>query len=127
MALKDNPLWPSIPVTDLARAKHFYEDILALEPLPAGDGHALYRCGTGTGLLIYQRGPAPSEHTLAGWRVTNLDETMAELRAKGVVFEEYDLPNLKTVAGIASYGEGNRSAWFKDPDGNTFSLNEMGS
>lgn len=62
-----------------------------------------------------------AQHTLGGFIVSDLEAAMADLRAKGVTFEEYDMPGLKTVNGIAEL-EGERGAWFKDPEGNILSI-----
>jgi catechol 2,3-dioxygenase-like lactoylglutathione lyase family enzyme len=116
-----------VPVSDLEAAIGFYEGTLGLklegrqdfEEFPeahfqAGDGH----------LSVYQSGYAgQAGHTLAGFRVDDLDAVMADLRSRGVEFEDYDLPGLKTENGVASLA-GIRAAWFKDPDGNILALDE---
>jgi catechol 2,3-dioxygenase-like lactoylglutathione lyase family enzyme len=121
--LADAPVTPSIPAADLERAKRFYRDTLGLKlsiEMEAGVG---FDCG-GTQLFVY---PTPSAgqaaHTLAGWTVTDLDAEMADLRARGITFEEYDLPGIKTVNGVAETG-GVRGAWFKDSEGNILGLME---
>ena len=63
-------------------------------------------------------------HTVAGFNVENIEKEVADLKSRGVVFEEYDMPGMKTVDGVASF-EGAKSAWFKDSEGNILSLNQM--
>lgn len=85
----------------------------------------MFRCTEGTGLAVYEKPDMhPSENTVAGWNVKDLKAEMEVLRDEGVQFEEYDLPGLKTKHGIATIGP-IQSAWFKDPDGNIFAINQM--
>lgn len=114
-----------LPVVDMNRARKFYEQILGLRPADGvmAEGHLMYDCGKGTKLVIYQRSQTKADHTAAGFWVDNLETEMNELRTKGVVFEEYDFPGLKTVGGIADLGS-SRSAWFKDTEGNILAISE---
>jgi catechol 2,3-dioxygenase-like lactoylglutathione lyase family enzyme len=123
--LQDGQVFASVPAADLARARAWYEEKLGLTPtMEMPDGN-LYKCGGGTAFLLYQTQFAGTgKHTIAGWNVDDLDKEMAELRARGVTFEEYDMPNLKTVDGVAEY-EGMRSAWFKDSEDNILNIGEM--
>jgi catechol 2,3-dioxygenase-like lactoylglutathione lyase family enzyme len=85
-----------------------------------------FQCGDGTYLEIYpSQFAGTAKSTLAGFEVSDLESTMRDLRGHGIVFEEYDLPGIKTTGGIAKLGP-NRGAWFKDPDGNIFGLVERG-
>lgn len=120
-----------LPARDLARARRFYSEKLGLEPAEERPGGLLYRCGAGTFALFESAGSASGTHTQMGWEVADVDATVAELRSRGVVFEEYDLPGLKTVNGIAaiegnypSKGIGERGAWFKDSEGNLLGLGQ---
>ncbi len=113
---------------DIQRAKQFYGDTLGLEldvrrdDLPQ-NREAEFRAGDGT-LVVYESvGAGQSRHTLASFVVDDLDGAMGELRGSGVSFEEYDMPGLTTVDGIAEF-EGGRGAWFKDPDGNILAVTE---
>jgi catechol 2,3-dioxygenase-like lactoylglutathione lyase family enzyme len=121
----DSPCRPTIAVRDKAKAIAFYSDVLGFTLVDANQPGATFACGGGTFLEIY-----PSElggtakNTVAGFQVTDLEAAIRELRSRGVSFEEYEAP--KTVDGIAQLGP-NRGAWFKDPDGNTFALVELGS
>jgi len=114
----------TIPARDLARAKQFYAEKLGLTPASETPGGLIYRCRD-SWFLLYpgQGGTAP--HTLAGWAVDDIDAEVAELKARGVVFEDYDLPGLKTVDGIATTGP-NRAAWLKDSEGNILGLVQLG-
>ena len=124
--LGNSAITPTIPVKDLERAKDFYSNTLGLEIIKDDPYGPVYECGGGTALMIYESaGAGTSEATYAGWQVEDLDAEMEDLREKGVEFEEYDMPGLKTTAGVAESG-GMRSAWFKDPDGNILALAEMG-
>lgn len=123
--LSNAPVTPTLPAIDIARAKKFYTEVLGLKEVPT-EGHmnaAMFACGNGTNLFMYQRPPSHAEHTLANFDVTDLDAEMAELRGRGVVFEEYDFPGLKTENGVAT-SDGYKSAWFKDTEGNILALGQ---
>jgi catechol 2,3-dioxygenase-like lactoylglutathione lyase family enzyme len=120
--LSDDAVYPTLPASDLERAKQFYSEKLGLTPdteLPAG---VFYRCGGGTRFLVFPSSGAPSgTHTQMGWQVEDIDAMVADLTGKGVVFQEYDTPNLKTINGVASLGP-LRAAWFNDSEGNLIGL-----
>ena len=86
----------------------------------------MFECGQGTRLYLYQRDTATkADHTVAGWEVENIEEVVEALRERGVVFEQYDLPGLKTdERGIATSGPV-KSAWFKDTEGNILAISEF--
>ncbi len=110
--------------TDLVRSQEFYEDKVGLTLSPETiTNHLLFECGDGTTLLVYGR-PAPStaDHTQVRFWSADVEADAAALSARGVVFEEYDFPALKTVGGVAATPGIGKSAWFKDPDGNTLAL-----
>jgi predicted enzyme related to lactoylglutathione lyase len=119
-----------VPVSDVEAAIRFYGDTLGFtlkeqrSDLP-DNREAEFEGGGGT-LLVYESvGAGKSRHTVAGFRVDDLDETVSSLRERGVVFEEYDLPDLKTENGIAQVGDV-RAAWCKDPDGNILAIESVG-
>ena len=114
-----------LPAENLERARRFYHDTLGFEIEDIGTGQFLIHAGNGSTILVYERERTKAEHTVAGFLVSDLRATMEEMRSRGVVFEEYDLPGLKTVNGVAEY-PGSRSAWFKDPEGNIITVSEMG-
>jgi len=117
----------SIAVADMARAEAFYEGKLGLLGVDdPGDGSHKYACGEGTSLHVYvsPANAGKATATLATWYVPDLEQVVDELSAKGVTFERYDDPQLRTdKRGIHSLGSG-KVAWFKDPDGNTFALEQ---
>jgi catechol 2,3-dioxygenase-like lactoylglutathione lyase family enzyme len=122
--LENSNVYATIPAKDLERAKSFYADKLGLKPVQEAPEGLRYRCGDGGFLLFESSGAASGDHTQLGWDVDNLDATVEELRGRGVVFEEYDLPGFKTVNGIAEIA-GERGAWFKDSEGNLLALGEQ--
>ena len=99
--LVDHPMTLTIPVSDLERARSWYEDKLGLAPVQEVPGEALaYRTGAGQSLLLFFSDEAGAvEHQLAAWRVDDLAAEVTELRQRGVRFEEYDRPDLRTVDG----------------------------
>ena len=116
--LSDVPISAVIPASDLDRARRFYGETLGCK-LVRDEGETVRFSSGGAEFTLY-RTPSGGQagHTLAGWRVADLDAEMAELRARGVTFEDYDLPGgLKTVDGVAELG-GIRGCWFKDSEGN---------
>ena len=123
--LKDRPMHSTIPVQDLERARTWYAEKLGLEPVEEAPGGLFYECGAGTRFLLF---PSPAagtaQNTAAGWSVPDIEAEVAELRARGVVFEEYDTPGLATVGGIATTGPV-RAAWFKDSEGNTLGVVQL--
>ena len=109
--------------TDLDRSQRFYEDKVGLTlSAETIKNHLVFECGNGTTLLIYGR-PAgnKADHTQVRFWTTNIDKDVAQLAEKGVEFDEYDTENFKTVDHIVTSPIG-RSAWFKDPDGNTIAI-----
>ena len=128
MQLADAPLFASIPAHDIERAKRWYEEKLGLAPLmDLGVAGQLYRTG-GVSWLIYQTPSAGTgRHTLGGWVVPNVDDAVRDLRAKGVVFEDYDMGDQgpTTVDGVARGPDGGASAWFTDSEGNILALTQL--
>ena len=108
--LKDSNIIAVLAAKDINRAKDFYRDKLGIEPSDSmEDDSVMYSCANGTGFLIYQTENAgTAKNTQMGWETDNLEREMEELRGRGVVFEEYDFPGLKTENGIATadLGEG---------------------
>ena len=123
--LRNSIAHATVSVTDLARARSFYEGKLGFTPKgEIVEGHVVYEAGEGSMFVVYERNDPPkAENTAMGYEVTDVVATVKWLKEKGVVFEEYDFPGLKTVDGIADVG-GNKGAWFKDPDGNILAVSE---
>ncbi len=118
---------PIFPAKDLEKSRKFYNEMLGLEKGPFNDENlASFKCGNNTMLVLYKKDSFPaSEVTNAGFDVQNIEELVKELTDKGVVFEQYDMGELKTdEMGIATMGP-IKSAWLKDPDGNIIALNQM--
>ena len=124
--LKDARVAAVLTVSDMDRAKKFYGETLGLTQKDSPDpGGMMFECGGGTGIFVYKTDFAgTNKATAAGFGVSDVDAEVAELRAKGVVFEEYDMGPIKTENGIATIPEIGKAAWFKDPDGNLLSLTE---
>jgi catechol 2,3-dioxygenase-like lactoylglutathione lyase family enzyme len=123
--LKDSTIMAVLPAKDINRAKDFYRDKLGLEPSGSMEEDALiYTGGNGTSFLIYQTENAGSaKNTQMGWETDNLEREMEDLRGRGVVFEDYDMPGLKTENGVATNDWG-KSAWFLDSEGNILNLGQ---
>jgi catechol 2,3-dioxygenase-like lactoylglutathione lyase family enzyme len=114
-----------IAASDLGRARQFYEGVLGLTPdtRPSGDDAVFYRLG-GTPIMLYVTSYAgTAKNTVFAIDTDDLERDMAALRAKGVVFQDYDFPGLKTVDGVAEL-DGERSAWFEDTEGNVLALGQ---
>jgi catechol 2,3-dioxygenase-like lactoylglutathione lyase family enzyme len=114
----------TIAVTDIDRAKKFYGEILGFKTLDERSDGVTYEAGGGTWILVYpSQFAGTNKATYMTIEVQDLDATVKELRDRGIVFEEYDFPGLKTVDGIAEI-QGERGAWFKDPDGNILAVGQ---
>jgi catechol 2,3-dioxygenase-like lactoylglutathione lyase family enzyme len=130
--LEDSKVAGRIPVQDLQRARSFYAEKLGLQPSEERPGGLLYRCREGEFALFESAGAASGNHTQMAWEVEDIEATVERLRARRVVFEEYDLPGLRTVNGIAEVagnypskgGVGEKAAWFRDSEGNLLGLGQ---
>ena len=120
---KDSNIMAVLPAKDINRAKEFYRDKLGIEPSEIlEEGGAMYSCGQGTRFLVYQTENAgTAKNTQMGWETDDLEREMEELRGRGVVFEDYDFPGLKTENGIATTNWG-KAAWFLDSEGNIINV-----
>lgn len=124
--LKNSSISAVLPVVDLPRAKKFYNQTLGL-PIAKEDAEGItFNSGDCTSLLVYPRStPTKADHTAAGWQVDDLETEVRELKTRGVRFEQYDMPGLKTNSdGIANMGT-SKAAWFKDPEGNILAITQM--
>lgn len=110
----------TVAVTDLERARQFYQDQVGLTLLDENPAACRFGAGNGSQLSV-RRGQPNVGQTVAHFEVENLDAVVRELRSRGITFEEYEMP--KTVDGIAQIGPA-RGAWFKDPDGNVLGVRE---
>jgi catechol 2,3-dioxygenase-like lactoylglutathione lyase family enzyme len=113
-----------LPVVDMDRARRFYEEKLGLQPgMRMDDGGVLYRTGSGSFELSPRTEPARNPYTVMSFEVPDVVREVRELEARGVAFEDYDLPDLKTVGHVCVLGS-DKAAWFKDPDGNILCVHE---
>ncbi len=126
--LADRPIHTPLPATDLERARRFYAEKLGLIPeseLPDVRDGLFYRCGRETRFLLFPtQNAASGTHTQMTWLTHDIEADVAELKARGVVFEEYDIPDLKTVNSVATIGQ-SKGAWFKDSEGNLLALGQF--
>ena len=117
----------TLPAQDLGRARRFYSEKLGLEPAEEDMGGLFYDVAGGTRFFLFQTGGRPSgTHTQMGFRTDDIKSVVAELQGRGVQFEEYDLPSLKTVNGVATRGNVS-SAWLKDSEGNLLGIVQIDS
>jgi tRNA-Thr(GGU) m(6)t(6)A37 methyltransferase TsaA len=131
-SLADGSVATRLPAQDLERARRFYAEKLGLEPVEERPGGLRYRGRMGEFALFESAGGPSGGHTQMAWEVDDLEATVRELRQRGVTFEEYALPGLTTVDGIAEVagnypskgGKGERAAWFRDSEGNVLGIGQ---
>jgi hypothetical protein len=121
--LQSSPMYAYIPAKDVARARRFYEQKVGLKPRAEVNGGVIYEFGDRTACFLY---PTPnagtSQASQAFWQVADIEREVADLKARGVEFEDYDLPDLdKSDSGIVT-GGGAKAAWFKDTEGNIMAI-----
>ena len=114
----------TLPAIDMARAAKFYTEKVGAVPGESGEGGAFFLIGNSTFTIYPTPNPNRGGHTQMGLRVPDARAAVADLRSRGVVFEEYDFPGLKTVDGVADIGSGS-AAWFKDTEGNTIGVVQL--
>ncbi len=114
-----------LPAADVERASRFYADKLGLHHRVTGvDGSPIFDAGNGCAIGLLMSDTGPSERTALSFEVSDLTDEIRDLESRGVVFEDYDLPDLKTDNHIATMGN-ERAAWFKDSEGNILCLHEI--
>ena len=122
--LQKSPFYAYIPAKDVARARKFYEETLGLKAKEEFAGGVIYEFGRGTACFLY---PTPNAGTSrasqAFWQVDDVEREVAELKARGVVFEEYDFPGMEMRNNIVAAG-GTKTAWFKDGEGNILAVSQ---
>lgn len=123
--LADSPVTTILPVMDMNRARDFYEHKLGLRPNGMKpDGKFVYVCGSGAILALFPRATGTkADHTAISFQVPDINVAIHDLVRHGVVFEDYDLPGLKTVGHVCVLGA-EKAAWFKDTEGNTLCIHE---
>jgi catechol 2,3-dioxygenase-like lactoylglutathione lyase family enzyme len=124
--LGDSDITAVVAVKDMDVAKEFYEGKLGLSPAGPDPSGVYYKCGNSQ-LLVYQSQYAgTNQATGAGWSVKDLEAVVAELKSRGVTFEQYDMPGVTRAGDIHVWGDNEgKSAWFKDPDGNILAVDEV--
>jgi predicted enzyme related to lactoylglutathione lyase len=122
--LQGFPMYAYIPARDIARARQFYETKVGLRPKEVREGGVVYEFAGGTACFLYLSPNAgTSQASQAFWSVDDVDGLIEKLKARGVVFENYDLPGEKSPSGAITAG-GAKAAWFKDSEGNIMALIE---
>ena len=122
--LKNAAIVPYIPVTNVTRAREFYEKKVGLQPKEEYAGGVIYECGDGSWVFMYpSQNAGTNKASTAFWTVDDVEAEVADLKSRGVVFEEYDMGSLKTVNSIAT-GGGAKTAWFKDTEGNILAVSQ---
>ena len=123
--LGSSRITPVLAVDDVDRAVGFYRDKLGPERREGPDnaGYAIVEVGD-THCLLYKTSYPRGENTVAAFEIEDVEGTVEELQDRGVRFEEYDFPGLKTVNGIATEPSGAKSAWLKDTEGNTIAISQ---
>ena len=118
------PVTTMLPVMDLDRARHFYQHSLGLTPLGGtADGKFEFACGGATLALFPKPEGTKAEHTAVSFDVPDIVAEIADLESRGVVFEDYDLPGLKTTGHVCVLGS-EKAAWFRDTEGNYLCLHQ---
>lgn len=124
--LSTAPMYTVLPAQDIKRARDFWENKVGIEFDSPSEGFLMGKAGKGTMFTIYETPLAPTKATTAAFIVDDLEAVMSELRERGVMFEEYDMPGLKTVNGIADFGPTmGRGSWFVDTEGNIINIVQM--
>ncbi|PZV09118.1 MAG: glyoxalase [Leptolyngbya sp.] len=123
--LTTSPITTMLPVVDLDRARHFYEDKLGLKPQGLRpDGKFVYGCGSGALIALFPKeSGTKADHTALSFQVDNIESEIQELEQRGVVFEDYDFPELQTVNHVCVLSS-EKAAWFKDTEGNFLCIHE---
>ena len=115
----------TLPASDMERARAFYAETLGLEAVEENPAGVMYKAGSAHVLVYPSESAGSNTATAVMFTVADAVATVEELRGKGVAFEEYDFPGLKTENGIAEMPGGEKSAWFKDSEGNTLAITQM--
>lgn len=123
--LSDKATYTTIPVSAIETARRFYEETLGLKPDMVTEGGIMYRSGS-TRFFVYPSAFKASGHTQMSWVVDDIKAEVAELRAKGIDFEDLTVPGVTTVDGVSQVGPSIWTAYFRDPDGNLLLLTQLG-
>jgi catechol 2,3-dioxygenase-like lactoylglutathione lyase family enzyme len=131
-ALARSDVATRLPARDLGRARRWYSERLGLDPVEERPGGLRYRCGSTYFVVFESTGKASGESTQMAWEVDDIEAVVADLKSRGVEFDEVDSPGTQTVNGIAdidgnypSKGRGERGSWFRDSEGNLLGIGQM--
>ncbi len=131
-ALARSDVATRLPARDLGRARRWYSERLGLDPVEERPGGLRYRCGSTYFVVFESTGKASGESTQMAWEVDDIEAVVADLKSRGVEFDEVDSPGMQTVNGIAdidgnypSKGRGERGSWFRDSEGNLLGIGQM--
>src|ERR1700752_1833862 len=120
--LQQSPMYVYLPAINVARARAFYEQKLGFRPYEKLAGGVIYKFEAGTAAFLFPtKNAGTNRASQAAWRVEDVEREVAELKARGVTFEEYDVPGMTTVNSISTAG-GAKTAWFKDTEGNILAI-----
>jgi len=117
------PIRAYIPASNVARARKFYEQTIGLRPKQEYSGGVIYECGGAEVFLYPTSNAGTSRASQAYWQVADVEAEVAELKARGVKFEEYDMPGVAMKNSIATAG-GAKTAWFRDTEGNILAVSQ---
>jgi catechol 2,3-dioxygenase-like lactoylglutathione lyase family enzyme len=123
--LADRKTYTTLPTSDLTRARAFYRDTLGLHEDMVTEGGVMYSSG-GSQMFVYPSRFQAAGHTQMSWLVPDIKAEVRELGEKGIQFEEFNAPGIKSEGGIVQSGPSVWTAWFKDPDGNLLGLTQIG-
>jgi predicted enzyme related to lactoylglutathione lyase len=121
--LRNAPIRAYIPVSNVSRARKFYEDVVGLQPREEYAGGVIYECGRSEVFMYPTPNAGTSKASQAYWQVDDVEAEVADLKARGVKFEEYDMPGVAMKNSIAT-GGGAKTAWFKDTEGNILAVSQ---
>ncbi len=121
--LNESPVYAYVPISNIERGRHFYEDVLEFKPqMQIPNVGVTYQSANETAFFMYlSDGAGTNAASTAFWMVDDLEKTVTGLKERGIEFIEYDTPRMKTNNGIFE-SSGSKAAWFKDPDGNVLAL-----
>ena len=121
--LSNAPIRAYLPASNLPRARKFYEEIVGLQPKEEYAGGVIYECGGAEVFLYPTPNAGTSKASQAYWSVTDVEAEVADLKSRGVKFEDYNMPGIKMTNSIAT-GGGAKTAWFKDTEGNILAVSQ---
>ena len=122
--LKNAPIRAYIPATNVTRARKFYEEIIGLQPKAEYAGGVVYECGSSEVFMYPTPNAGTSQASQAFWQVSDVEAEVAELKARGVKFQEYDMPPGMAMRNSIVTAGGAKTAWFRDTEGNILAISQ---